>query len=482
MQDDFRSFYLANFGDTVTLSYAYTADLAEAQDIAQEAFSRAWIRWRALARYDNPAAWVRRVAYNLAHSRWRRVKTAAAHLVRQRLETAPELNPDHVALVEALRKLPRQQREAIVWHHIADLPVEDVAHQLQVPIGTVKTWLQRGRSAMAKELGIDVRQHMTTPPATEAIDLARKRARRRVSTTVGAVVVMVLLVLAAAQFLRPKPPAPPVTPSPSPTQPSTVDEHDPMRSVDWSHATIRLGGTPGCPLGAVTFKPTGQDSANGQLGDLSATLSTRVIALGDLTGDGRAEAVLMLDCSRQDLGTARRLALIQLQDGELVQIGAADPQSHRVWTFWLEDGLLHMDGSSFAGEPIGSVYSWKWDGSAFAPYDSSKLFPPIGHLDLTPVADKLACQSLPAPTEAQLRLNFGNDLVITTGDRTWDFNRSHTHPKFEERGRIGNPYLVLSVDCAPVGTQQWSRQTVTFDRVDGQWQAVAVSADAPGIR
>jgi DNA-directed RNA polymerase specialized sigma24 family protein len=41
---DFDGFYLAHYGETVAMTYGFTADLAESQDIAQEAFSRAWQR------------------------------------------------------------------------------------------------------------------------------------------------------------------------------------------------------------------------------------------------------------------------------------------------------------------------------------------------------------------------------------------------------------------------------------------------------
>ena len=149
LNDDFEHFYLAHFRDTAALAYSYTADLAEAQDIAQETFCRAWLRWGRLAHYDNPAAWVRRVAFHLAHSRWRRVRTATAHLVRQRVESTPEVNPDHVAVVAALRKLPAAQREALVLHHLADLPIDEVAEQMQAPVGTVKSWLHRGQIGRA---------------------------------------------------------------------------------------------------------------------------------------------------------------------------------------------------------------------------------------------------------------------------------------------------------------------------------------------
>jgi RNA polymerase sigma-70 factor, ECF subfamily len=150
--EDFDALYEAHFGDVVAMAYALTGDLAEAQDLAQEAFCRAWQRWHRIAAYDEPLAWVRRVAANLATSRWRRLATAARHLRRERPPESTPLGPDHVALVAALRTLPERQRRAVVLHHLLDLPVAEVAHELGVAAGTVKPWLHRGRAALATQL------------------------------------------------------------------------------------------------------------------------------------------------------------------------------------------------------------------------------------------------------------------------------------------------------------------------------------------
>lgn len=61
----------------------------------------------------------------------------------------PATEPDHVALVVALRRLPEAQRRAVVLHHVAGLPVADVAAETGVPVGTVKARLSRGRAALA---------------------------------------------------------------------------------------------------------------------------------------------------------------------------------------------------------------------------------------------------------------------------------------------------------------------------------------------
>jgi len=149
---DFDALYNARYGDVVAMVHALTGDLAEAQDLAQEAFCRAWQRWGSLAGYEDPLAWIRRVAANLATSRWRRLGAARRHLRRERTLDVPALSPDHVALVTALRTLPADQRRALVLHHIVDLPVTEVAHEMAVAVGTVKSWLHRGRAALAAHL------------------------------------------------------------------------------------------------------------------------------------------------------------------------------------------------------------------------------------------------------------------------------------------------------------------------------------------
>ena len=150
---DFSEFYATNFHPLVVQLLAHTGDLAEAQDVVQEAFCRALDRWSRLATYDDPAAWIRRVAWNLATSRWRRVRSAITFARRQRDEPVPGPSPDRVALVAAIAKLPPPQQRVLVLYYVADLTVPAIAAELAVAEGTVKSWLSRARAALAVELG-----------------------------------------------------------------------------------------------------------------------------------------------------------------------------------------------------------------------------------------------------------------------------------------------------------------------------------------
>jgi RNA polymerase sigma-70 factor (ECF subfamily) len=58
-------------------------------------------------------------------------------------------------LVSALRKIPEEQRRAIVLHHLVGMSVQEVAHETGAPTGTVKARLSRGRAALADLLRDD---------------------------------------------------------------------------------------------------------------------------------------------------------------------------------------------------------------------------------------------------------------------------------------------------------------------------------------
>lgn len=66
---DFDEFYAATSQRLVRQFYAMCGDLGEAQDIAQEAYARAWQRWSTVSAYDSPEAWIRTVGIRLAINR-----------------------------------------------------------------------------------------------------------------------------------------------------------------------------------------------------------------------------------------------------------------------------------------------------------------------------------------------------------------------------------------------------------------------------
>jgi RNA polymerase sigma-70 factor (ECF subfamily) len=152
--EGFDEFYTATVGRMIGVLFPVTGDLHEAEEVVQEAYARASTRWARLRDYDAPEAWVRRVAMNLAADRGRRLQRQARALLRAGPPPAvPPASVEALALADALRTLPVHQRQAIVLHHLVDLPLDEVATILGTRTGTVKSWLARGRRALAARLG-----------------------------------------------------------------------------------------------------------------------------------------------------------------------------------------------------------------------------------------------------------------------------------------------------------------------------------------
>jgi RNA polymerase sigma-70 factor (ECF subfamily) len=149
----FDEFYRATSARVLRYAYAVTGDLADAQDAVQEAYTRAWRDWRKVARHPAPEAWVRLVVSRLAVDRHRR--EAGWRRAVARTGPQPPVAPpgeETVLLTTALRRLPGTQRQALALHYLCGLSVAEIAEETGAAEGTVKSWLSRGRAALAEQL------------------------------------------------------------------------------------------------------------------------------------------------------------------------------------------------------------------------------------------------------------------------------------------------------------------------------------------
>jgi len=152
--ESFEAFYAAAYHRVVGQVYALLGDLAEAEDATQDAFAKASFHWKRIAAYDQPEAWVRRVAFNQAHNSIRRTRRWLVALARLGPPAhVPAVSADRLDLHRAMRRLAPRHREVLVLHYIAELPLDEVARQLRLPPGTVKSRLSRARNALAEQVG-----------------------------------------------------------------------------------------------------------------------------------------------------------------------------------------------------------------------------------------------------------------------------------------------------------------------------------------
>jgi RNA polymerase sigma-70 factor (ECF subfamily) len=132
--------------------YLGTADGADA---AQETFVRAFTHMESYDRQRPLLPWLFTIARRLCidHRRARRHEVPSSERAAAELHHAPV--EAHVAareelgqLARAFEGLPEGPREALALFHLHDLSYKEIAEQLEVPMGTVMTWIHRGRDAL----------------------------------------------------------------------------------------------------------------------------------------------------------------------------------------------------------------------------------------------------------------------------------------------------------------------------------------------
>jgi RNA polymerase sigma-70 factor (sigma-E family) len=125
------------------LAYLLTGNHADAQDLVQTALTRTAARWQRVARYDDPAAFVRRVMLNESASRWRRLRRLRFDLVAGVPDREQRDASDHsvprLMLWNALNRLPPRQRAVLVLRYYEDRSVGETAELLGCSAGTVKS-------------------------------------------------------------------------------------------------------------------------------------------------------------------------------------------------------------------------------------------------------------------------------------------------------------------------------------------------------
>jgi RNA polymerase sigma-70 factor (ECF subfamily) len=168
---------------------------AEAEDIAQEVFLKAYERYQELSQSPTVGGWLKTVTTNLClnhlsryRARWRffsellsrdneddvNLDFPAPNTMSEKLDEA-----DYRRLLEqALQKLPKAQRVPLVLFHFENLSYEEISAKLGISLSKVKTDIFRGREALRKKLSLpggtdewsDFRPQVKAQPAAESDD------------------------------------------------------------------------------------------------------------------------------------------------------------------------------------------------------------------------------------------------------------------------------------------------------------------------
>lgn len=150
--------------------YRMLGSREEAEDIAQEAFVRAYINIHTYDQKRKFSTWLFRIATNLCIDRIRKKKPdyyldaevpGTEGLTMYSQIEAPDILPEEeVERMETqdriqyeISQLSDRYRSVIVLRYLEELPLQEISDILELPLGTVKTRVHRGRAALKKQMG-----------------------------------------------------------------------------------------------------------------------------------------------------------------------------------------------------------------------------------------------------------------------------------------------------------------------------------------
>ncbi len=154
-REEFELFFHAYARRFVGEAFLLTGGQQDAQEVVQEVLVRVWQHWPTVTHHDHPEAGARRVMRNLAANRWRRNLLEERHRQLAVPEHGQAPNADHLDIIKALQRLSGRSRQAMILHAVVGLSVDEIACELRVPSGTVRSWLHRSRTILAGHLGVD---------------------------------------------------------------------------------------------------------------------------------------------------------------------------------------------------------------------------------------------------------------------------------------------------------------------------------------
>lgn len=146
---DFTEFFVGRQRTLMRTAYAMLGSPAAAEDAVQSTFTAMYPRWQRI-RAGNPEAYARRTLINTCLAVWR---SRAREMVTDRLPE-PGVCDDHrrSELIDALARLPEQDRAVVALRFFEDLSVREVAQTLQIAEGTVKSRTSRALARLETAL------------------------------------------------------------------------------------------------------------------------------------------------------------------------------------------------------------------------------------------------------------------------------------------------------------------------------------------
>ena len=151
----------------MAIAFRILRDIDRAEDAVQQTLVTAWRELPSLRDDDRFDAWLRRILVHACYAEARRRRTWAAN-VRLLPTDGPAGRDDMASVLDrdrlerAFRRLSPEQSAIFVLHHYVGLTLPEVADELGVPLGTVKSRLHYATQALRAALDADARPAVST--------------------------------------------------------------------------------------------------------------------------------------------------------------------------------------------------------------------------------------------------------------------------------------------------------------------------------
>ena len=152
--EDFQGFFAQHYERLCRLGFLLTGDLAQAEELAQDALVRTWRRWRLVGKPDSPETYARKVLVNRHRSLLRRALVEARYRYRDRPNegSSDEHPEDAIVLWAATRRLPMRQQAVLVLRYYEDLSEAEIAVTLGISRGAVKSHAARALATLRRHI------------------------------------------------------------------------------------------------------------------------------------------------------------------------------------------------------------------------------------------------------------------------------------------------------------------------------------------
>ena len=161
MEKEFEHFFKEQQSRVYRVVLSYTHERATAEELTLEAMMRVYERWTRVRKFENPSAYLMRIAVNLAKRFF--INRPKNQFVNGKAEVADHRHPENTVILKeensrverAMKRLSEKERQLIILKDVEGLKIREASETLGLRLSTAKSLYRRGKLKLAKILEVE---------------------------------------------------------------------------------------------------------------------------------------------------------------------------------------------------------------------------------------------------------------------------------------------------------------------------------------